>query len=463
MGKKNRGSAAPFKKNDIIDMTVTAMSSEGNGIAKPRNFTVFIPLTDIGDVVRVRILKVLKSFAYGKAEKLITPSESRIVNHCPAYSKCGGCCFRHISYAHELEIKRQHVVDAVNRIGGFEGIPIKPIIGSEKTDSYRNKCLLPVGTDSGGNSIIGFYALNSHRIIDIDNCMLQPKVFSKITKIFRSWLNEKNIPVYNEETHTGLIRRLYLRLAETTGEIMVCIVAKGNSLPYHKELASELSDKIPGFKSLILNINPDKTNVALGEKSITLYGSDTITDTLCGLSFDISPTSFYQVNRSQAEKLYEIAKEYAALKSTDTLIDLYCGTGTIGLSMVKNGGKLIGVEIVEAAVQNAIKNAEKNGIENAEFICADAFEASKKIKSRGITPDVIVIDPPRKGTTPDTIETISKLSPKRVVYVSCDPATLARDLKIFSELGYEPQEITPVDMFPRTSHVECVCLMSKSD
>lgn len=463
MGKKNKNFEAPFKKNDILEMEISGMSSEGNGIGKPMGFAVFVPLSDIGDIIRVRIVKVLKNFAFGKIEEIIVPSSRRIENDCSCYSKCGGCCYRHISYEAELEIKASRVKDAINRIGGFDDIKINPIIPSPNTDNYRNKCLLPVGTDNNGKAILGFYALNSHRIVQIDSCRLQPAAFDRIIAAFKAFIDNNHVSVYDEQLHKGIIRRLYLRIAETTGKIMAAVVINNDTLPCSQDLISRLISAEPDITSIVLNINKDKTNVALGKSSKTIYGDDIITDTLCGLTFDISPTSFYQVNRTQAEKLYNIAAKYANLTPEETLLDLYCGTGTIGLSIVKNGGKLIGAEIVQAAIDNANKNAEKNGITNAEFICADAAQAAMRLNHKGIHPDVIVIDPPRKGCDREVIDTISELSPKRVVYVSCDPATLARDLKIFTELGFIPTEITPVDMFPRTSHVECVVLLQKID
>ena len=308
---------------------------------------------------------------------------------------------------------------------------------------------------------MGFYAYHSHRIIDSDVCMLQPKIFSDINQIVRKWAVQYNIKPYDENSHTGLLRHLYIRIAEATGEIMVCLVINGNNILHTNELMTELKNKIEGFSSLQLNINKERTNVILGEKCINLYGKDYITDILCGLKFNLSPLSFYQVNRTQAEKLYGIAKKYAKLKEKDILLDLYCGTGTIGLSMADKVSKLIGVEIIPQAVENAIKNAKLNRIKNAEFICSDATEAALQLEKRGIQPNVVIVDPPRKGCDKSLIETISRISPQRVVYVSCDTATMARDIRIFNELGYIPQEITPVDMFPGTAHVESVVLMMK--
>lgn len=460
MAKKERQNP-PVRKNDIIDMEITGISSEGNGVGKPGGFAVFVPLSDIGDRLRVRIVKVLKSFAYGKIERMLAPSKRRVDNDCPYYSQCGGCCFRHIRYDAELAVKEDRVRDALRRIGELGDVPVKPIVRCAETDGYRNKALLPVGTAMDGNLIMGFYAPGSHRIIDMDRCRLQPDFFATAMGLFREWAVSHGISLYDETAHTGLLRRLYLRLAETSREVMVCVVVNGETLPHQDSLLASLRENLPGFQSLVVNSNRDDTNVALGPDNRIVSGSRTITDTLCGLSFDISPASFYQVNRTQAENLYGIARSYAQLSPGDTLLDLYCGTGTIGLSMAADAGSLIGVESVASAVRDARDNAAKNGIQNAEFICADAYKAAQELEQRKVKPDVVVIDPPRKGCQKEVIEIICRLSPRRVVYVSCDPATLSRDLRIFAELGYETQEVTPVDMFPRTAHVETVVLLSK--
>lgn len=450
----------PVRKNDIIDMEITGISSEGNGIGKPGGFAVFVPLSDIGDRLRVRIVKVLKNFAYGKIEKILAPSRRREENSCPHYTKCGGCCFRHIRYDAELAIKEDRVRSALQRIGELGEVPVRPIVRCAETEGYRNKALLPVGNNADGQLIMGFYAPGSHRIIDMNRCSLQPPVFETAMRLFREWAIPHQLSTYNEAAQTGLLRRLYLRLAEKSGEVMVCVVINGDTLPHQDALLTMLKQKLPGFHSLVVNVNRDDTNAALGREGHIVSGSRTITDTLCGLDFDISPASFYQVNRSQAEALYSIARSYARLSPGDTLLDLYCGTGTIGLSMAADAGSLIGVEIVASAIDDARENARKNGIKNAEFICADAYKASLELNKRGVKPDVVVIDPPRKGCQREVIEIICRFAPKRVVYVSCDPATLARDLHIFAELGYQTQEVTPVDMFPRTAHVETVALLS---
>ncbi len=449
-----------LKKNEIYETTVTGMTTEGSGVGRVNDTAVFISNSAIGDVLKTRIIKTSKNYAIGRTEEIIIPSPDRVNPDCKYFVQCGGCTYRHISYDAELQIKYQRVEDAVTRIGGFRNLKINPIVSCENRCFYRNKAQLPFGKDNHSNTIMGFYAYHSHRIIDSDCCLLQPPVFSEISRIVRDWAVRNNVSVYDEILHRGLLRHLYIRIAEVTGEIMVCLVINGKSVPYKNELIDRLK-YVNGFKSLQLNVNTQKTNVILGKECIKLYGSDYITDILCGLKFNISPLSFYQVNRTQAEKLYSIAENYAKLSNDDILLDLYCGTGTIGLSMAKKVKKLIGVEIIPQAIENAKKNAALNGIDNAEFICADAAKATVKLEKQGIKPDVVILDPPRKGCDKSLIETVVKMTPDKVVYVSCDSATMARDISIFNELGYKPTEITPVDMFPATPHVETVVLMSR--
>lgn len=451
-----------LKKNEIYETTITGITTEGSGVGRVDSTAVFITNTAIGDVIKTKIIKTSKNYAIGRIEEIISPSPDRTESDCKYFSQCGGCTYRHITYEAECQIKQQRVQDAVVRIGGFKNLKINPIVGGKSRNYYRNKAQLPVGKDSKGNMTMGFYAYHSHRIVDSNSCNLQPEEFTEISKLVKNWAVKNKIQPYNEVTHTGLLRHLYIRIAEVTGEIMVCLVINGNSITFTDELINQLK-AVKGFKSLELNINKEKTNVVLGKKCITLYGSDYITDILCGLKFNISPLSFYQVNRTQAENLYSIAQKYAQLEKDDILLDLYCGAGTIGLSMAHKVKKLIGVEIIPQAIENAKENAALNNISNAEFICADASTAATKLDKQGIKPTVIVVDPPRKGCEKALITTIAKMSPKRVVYVSCDSATMARDIKIFNELGYIPQEVTPVDMFPGTSHVETVCLMSRKD
>ncbi len=451
-----------LKKNNMIELSVTGMTAEGMGVGHCEGMAVFVPLAAPGDCILVKVVKVTKNLAYGRLEEILTPSPDRIEPDCPVFSQCGGCCYRHISYEAEKRIKWERVRSAFDRIGGLKKLPLLPIIGAEQRNSYRNKALLPLGTDRNGELIMGYYAVNSHRIVNCEGCLLQPEEMNAAMTAFRKWEKEYGDPVYQEETHTGRLRRLYFRKGEKTGELMACVVVNGNGLHHEQELVSMLREAVPGLVSVIINSNREKTNVALGKKCRTVWGSDTVRDELCGLRFRLSPLSFYQVNRTQAQRLYEQAVEYAGLTGNEILLDLYCGAGTIGLSMSSKAKKVIGVEIMPEAIENARQNARDNGITNAEFLCGDAAQAAAELKSRGERPDVIVLDPPRKGCSPELIKTISEFSPERIVYVSCDPATLARDLKLFAELGYPPLEATPVDMFPATAHVETVALLSRN-
>ena len=355
------------------------------------------------------------------------------------------------------------VYDAVTRIGGIKDFEFKDIISCERPDRYRNKAQFPIGRAKDGSAVFGFYSFHTHRIIPCDDCLLQPEVFNSVIEITKRFIDKTNADIYDETTGKGRLRHLYMRLGEITDELMVCYVVNGNGLKQEDELVRMLKDGLPNLKSVIINSNREKTNVVLGKKNRVAYGSDHITDVLCGLKFKISPFSFWQVNRAQAEKLYGKAKEYANLQNDEILLDLYCGTGTIGLTMAENCKTLVGAEIVEDAIKNANENAKANGIENARFICADASKAAAQLKAEGLQPDVVVLDPPRKGCGEDVILTVAQMSPKRVVYVSCDPATLARDLEIFESNGYKTKEVTPCDMFPRTAHVETVVLLSKGE
>ena len=451
-----------MKKNDIVKIKITSATAEGSGVGKTEdNIVVFVPMTAIGDEIEARILKVKKTYAFGKIEKIITPSSARISPDCPNFSKCGGCVWRHISYDEELKIKSQKVRDAVERIGGIS-TEFRPIIGSERVNRYRNKAQLPIGRDREGGAVLGFYAFHSHRIIDCDDCALQPEIFKTVMDVTRDFIERTNTDIYDESTGKGRLRHLYIRLGEVTNELMVCYVVNGNGLKQEDMLVKMLRESLPNLKTVVFNSNREKTNVILGNKNRVAYGKGYITDVLCRLKFKISPFSFWQVNRAQAEKLYSKAKEYAKLSGDEVLLDLYCGTGTIGLTMAQDCKQLVGVEIVEDAVNDAKANAEANEINNARFICADAPTAAEQLRKEGTAPDVVILDPPRKGCGEELVKTIRKMNPKRVVYVSCDPATLARDLKYFSENGYITHEVTPCDMFPRTAHCESVALLTKN-
>jgi len=446
-----------MKKNDIVELYIDAMSSEGSGIGRYDGMTVFVPLTAIGDSIKARIVKVKTSYAYGIIEEILTPSSDRIMPDCKSFKQCGGCVYRHISYESECKIKQNKVYNAVKRIGGVDMLP-RPIISAENTERYRNKAQYPVA-DTGD---CGFYATHSHRIIPTSDCLLEPKEFKAATNFLKKFINDNKIRVYDEKTGKGIIRHFYMRCGSLTGELMAVLVINSDSFKFEKELVNGLLEVLgENLKSVYLNINKADTNVILGKECRLLYGKEYITDILAGVKVRISPLSFYQVNRTMAEKLYNKAIEYVEPDGKN-ILDLYCGAGTIGLSMAKRAKSVIGVEIVPEAIKDAKINASENGVDNARFICADAKSAAKMLAQEGIKPDVVIGDPPRKGCDSEVISTIANdFKPESIVYVSCDAATFARDLKLFCELGYKLVEYTPVDLFPRTSHVECVSLLCK--
>lgn len=449
-----------LKKNDDITLEITAFTSLGSGIGRFGSLAVFVDGTAPGDEITAHIIKVKKNYAIGKVQKFHKKSKMRIESDCDVDARCGGCAYRHIRYADELAIKKQSVNDAMQRIGGIE-LECEDILCIEKPEYYRNKAQIPVGLAADGKVITGFYSKKSHRIVDCEQCRLQQKDFPVIVDAVKSYINESPVTIYNEETGEGLLRHIYLRQAVKTGELMVCLVINGDTLPKKERLISKLTETGLNIKSVVLNKNTENTNVVLGQHCRTIYGSDFIEDELCSLRFRISPLSFYQVNPEGTELLYKKAGEFAGLTGNEILLDLYCGAGTIGMTMAKNAKQVIGVEIIPQAIENAKENARLNGIENIRFICDDAKGAAKTLYDEGLKPDVVVVDPPRKGCSREVLETIAKMSPNRVVYVSCDPATLARDCAIMNELGYETERLCAVDMFPRTIHVESVALLSQ--
>lgn len=448
-----------MQKNDIINLEITALTSEGSGIGKYDGMAVFVPKTAVGDVIEARVVKVLKSYAYGKTERVITPSPDRIENDCPAFGKCGGCVFRHISYQAELAAKEQIVRDAFERIGGLHP-EFLPICGSELTERYRNKLQMPFARLDDGGIICGFFSERTHRVVPVEDCKLQPEIFSEIVGLVKQRCAALKISIYNEQKHEGVLRHVYLRRASKNGGICAVIVARRN-VPEFKRLSAELVQKFPEIKGVVLNLNPDKTNVILGERELTLSGSADIADEMCGVKLTISPKSFYQVNTPQAERLYKQAARFAEPKGK-LLLDLYCGIGSIGLSMADEAAKIIGAEIVPEAVENARKNACLSRFDNVEFICADAAEAAKELAESGLHPDVILLDPPRKGCGEETVKECVKMSPERIVMISCNPATAARDCKLLAESGYKIEKVRAFDLFPRTRHIECVIKLTKS-
>lgn len=448
-----------LNKNDVIELTITDIATDGNGVGRLEGMAVFVPNTAAGDRLMVKIVKTCKNHAYGIAVQALSPSPDRVDPGCPIFRQCGGCSLRHISYEAELKTKERWVRENLRRIGGVQQAQFDPIVPSPKQSGYRNKAQYPVAEGEDGELNIGFYAKRSHRIIDCGTCDLQPPVFSEIVETIRQICRYHHIPAYDEVSRRGLIRHIYLRCSAQAEEIMVCFVLQNARLPHAQEFVSELTGRFPQIKSIVINVNSQPTNVILGRQCRTLWGSDTISDTLCGLRFSISPLSFYQVNREAAQLLYETAREFAGLSGSETLLDLYCGTGTIGLSMASHAKHLIGVEIVPQAVDDAKRNAELGGIHNARFLCADAAQAAQQLLAEGLSPDVVMIDPPRKGCEPAIIEAVASMAPQRVVLVSCNSATAARDCALFAQKGYQVTRVRPVDMFPRTNHVEVVIQM----
>lgn len=457
--KKKQRMQAPVQKNEIYTATITGMTHEGSGVTKINDFAVFVPQTAIGDVVEVKLVKVLKSYAFGIAVNIVTPSTDRIAPNCDVFHTCGGCCYRHISYDAELTLKQQLVADNFKRLGNIDLDPM-PIVGSQKVDGYRNKAQFPLGVDQTGKAITGFYAPRSHRIISCLDCKLLPDVFNEIAKALLALIDQYELPVYNESTRQGVLRHLYLRRAEQTGQIMVCLVSAKKKIPHTAEICKALVAQFPDIQSIVLNYNPRTDNVILGTQCFTLYGDDHITDLLCGVKVEISPLSFYQVNHDQAQALYKEALSYADL-TDKVLLDLYCGIGTIGLSAADKVAQLIGVEIVPQAIENAKRNADLNQLTNTRFLCGDCKDAVATLESEQITPDVIVVDPPRRGCDTEVLDTLVRLSPKHIIMISCNPATAARDCMLLEQQGYLVQQYRPYDLFPCTPHVECAVLLTK--
>lgn len=447
-----------LQKNQIVELTVDAVTSEGSGIGRCDGFPVFLAGAAPGDTVRAHIIKAKRTYAVGKILDVLSPAPCRIASDCPISAQCGGCTFRHMRYEAELEEKWERVRDALRRIGHLDCV-VQAIVPAADTAAYRNKAQYQVRREQG-KTRIGFYAPRSHRVIDCPGCRLQPEEFNHALQVFRTWMEEYEVSAYEESSHTGLIRCLYLRKGFATGEMMACVVVNGRELPHWEALLHQLRREIPNLVSLQLNCNRRETNVILGGETHVLWGRDAIEDTLLGMRLRISPHAFYQVNHAQTEQLYRLAGEAAGLTGRETVLDLYCGTGTIGLSMAKGAGQIIGLESVPQAVEDARENAKRNGIFNAQFHCADAAEGAQMLEQNGIRPDVIVLDPPRKGCDAQLIGCTVRMRPDRIVYISCDPATLARDLALFQQQGYTVRRVTPVDLFPRTAHVETVVLLS---
>ncbi|MDS0526240.1 23S rRNA (uracil(1939)-C(5))-methyltransferase RlmD [Clostridium sp. SHJSY1] len=447
------------EKNKEYILDIIAEGYEGEGIAKLEGFPIFIQGALAGEKVRVKIIKVKKGYAYGKLEEIIETSESREVPPCTYFKRCGGCSIQHMSYEKQLDFKWERVKDCISKIGGLSKELVKYPLGMESNPyRYRNKVQLPIGKVNG-EVVVGFYAPRSHNIIDINSCLIQDEVADSVSNITREWIVKNNIePVTldGEYNPKGIVRHIMIRKGFKTGEVMVVLVASTKDIPNLNELKESLIDSIEGIKSIVLNVNPKNTNVILGEECITIYGSDTIQDYIGEFKFNISPLSFFQVNPVQTEVLYNKALEFAGLTGKETVFDAYCGTGTITLFLSKKAKKVYGVEVIEPAIINAWENAKINSVDNVKFSVGKSEDVIPSLINDGIKADVIVVDPPRKGCDVKLLHAIGETKPERVVYVSCDPSTLARDLKILEEAGYRPVEVQPVDMFPQTAHVENV-------
>ncbi len=444
-----------FQKNQRVTLTIEGYGSEGEGVAHlPGGMTCFVKGALRGEVCSVQLLKVGKSAAWGRVAEVLSPSPARQEPDCPHFPKCGGCTLRHMTYEEELAFKKQKVSDALRRIGGID-TPVSAIYGAENPLRYRNKVQFPVGSDGA----IGFFRARSHDVVDVEDCLLQPRETAPIRQAVKDWMAHYQILPYHEGTHTGLLRHLYLRFSPD--KILVCLVVNGTSLPHAHALVEALQSACPTLAGVAVNYNTKDTNVILGPKTQSLWGQPWLDDTLHGLTFRLSVPSFYQVNRAQTEVLYSLALEFAALTGEETVLDLYCGIGTITLCLARHAKLVYGAEVVPEAIEDAKQNALRNGLHNTQFFCGDAADIAAKFAAEGVRPDVITVDPPRKGLAPQVVDSIVEMAPARVVYVSCDPATLARDLKRFAEQGYKAQKAVATDLFPRTSHCEVVTLLQR--
>jgi 23S rRNA (uracil-5-)-methyltransferase RumA len=450
-----------FVKNQIVPVTIEDISDTGEGIGHVDGFTLFVSRAVPGDTVRARIVKAKKTYAIARTEEILTAAPGRVSPECPVAGSCGGCQLAYMSYEAQLAWKQKRVEDCVRRIGGFAEVPVLPILGMEEPRGYRNKGQFPVGA----GPVLGFYAGHSHRIVPTDRCPMLWAGHEAILAAVREYMQKYGVRPYDEETGRGLVRHVLMRKGFATGEILVCMVINGSTLPKAERLW-ELLRAIPGVVSLDININTADTNVILGAETRTLFGSGVVTDYIGDVRFAISPASFYQVNPTQMKVLYDTALSYAGLTGEEVVWDLYCGIGTISLFLARHAKRVYGVEIVPDAVADARKNARDNNIDNAAFYEGAAEEVVPKMLADDaageLRPDVVVVDPPRKGCEKSLLETIVSMSPKRIVYVSCDPSTLARDMRILCDSGYEAVRVQPVDQFPGSVHVETVCLLSNT-
>ena len=444
-------------KNQEHTVTIEGYGEGGMGVARIDGRVVFVHGALRGEKCRVLSVKTLKSDAFAKVLEVIEPSSERITPDCPYFPRCGGCTYRHIRYEEELRLKKQRVQDNLSRIGGSD-VTVEEILGARDTLRYRNKAQYPVSKDGA----VGFYRARTHEVIECEHCLLVKPEADAAAEALREYMQSCRVAGYDEKTGRGLVRHLYIR-SNAAGESLVCVLVNGDKLPKEDRLVTLLRDACPKCTGIVLGTNTKKGNVILGDRYRTLWGSDRLEDTLCGKTFRLSVPSFYQVNRIQAERLYAKAIEFAGLTGQETVLDLYCGAGTITLALSDHAKKVLGAEIVPEAIDDARENAARNGVKNVEFFCGDASDVAKKLARENLRPDVITVDPPRKGLAADVVESIAEMQPGRVVYVSCDSATMARDVKRLADLGYTAQRACAVDMFPRADHIETVVLLSKGE
>ena len=450
---------ADWKKNSLHTLHIDSYTAQGFGVARLDGRVVFIPGTIRGEDWKVQLLKVQKNIAWGRGVELLTPSPQRLEPDCPISGKCGGCQYRHMTYEEELRAKWDRVNDALRRLGGLD-LELPPVLGAEDPLRYRNKVQLPVAQGKHGLSI-GYFRPRSHDVLDVEDCSLQPVAVTRLRGAFKGWMERCSVPAYDESSGQGLIRHLYVRTNQA-GQALCCVVANGKKLPQVPELVEALCKAEPGLVGLVLNINQKDTNVILGPEYRTLWGQDFLEETLCGMTFRLSVPSFFQINWAQTQRLYAQAVDFAALTGQETVLDLYCGIGTISLALAQKAGQVIGAEIVPQAIEDAKANAARNKVENTRFFCGDAGAVAAQLAQEGVRPQVICVDPPRKGLAPEVPAILASMAPERIVYVSCDPATLARDAKRLGELGYRAVKVQAVDLFPRTAHVETVLQFTRA-
>lgn len=445
----------PVTKNQVIELQIDALGSEGEGIGRIDGYAVFVPFALPGEKIKVKIIKGTTRYAVGKLMEVVVASPHRVSAPCPYFGHCGGCNLQHLAYEAQLFTKRQQVVDALQRIGRIQNPNVLPVIGMEYPFGYRNKVQIPITAEG-----IGFYAPRSHRVMDMEKCLIQQEACNVVLSVVRQWMHDFAISAYNEAVHLGDVRAVMVRTSKD-GNVLVVIVTRTARFPKEKELVSRLKQTVTGLTGVVQNINPNRTNVLLGQENVVVWGKDYIEENIDGLTFKVGPMSFLQVNTVQMETLYQTVIDMAQVTKNQTVFDVYCGAGTISLCLAKKAGKVIGFESVPEAIDDARENAILNGVKNAEFICAPAEHAVPRLLKEGVACDVVVLDPPRKGCDEAVLTAIGESGIARIVYVSCNPATLARDVAILNEYGYTLGPVQPVDMFPQSSHIECCCVLEK--